>query len=137
MAKEFSDAFYHSGPWKRARREALKRDHGLCQHCLARGDAVIAVMVHHIVELTPANIGDPAVATDLDNLVSLCDTCHKIAHGWASAGRTRPGLAFDEEGNLVSIESRPDGTQSEGKQQEYMKHQIKEQDSAKRGPPVN
>ncbi|MRX82246.1 HNH endonuclease [Eggerthella guodeyinii] len=104
MAKEFSDAFYHSGPWKRARREALIRDHGLCQHCAARGVVERAVMVHHVTELTPGNISDPRIATDLRNLVSLCDGCHKIIHGWTSAGRTRPGMAFDEDGNLVCVE---------------------------------
>lgn len=60
-------------------------------------------MVHHIVELTPANINDPNISTSLDNLVSLCDLCHKKVHGWVRQGSTRQGLAFDEDGNLVSL----------------------------------
>ena len=57
-------------------------------------------MVHHIVELTPANVNDPNINTNLDNLVSLC---HKKVHGWVRQGSTRQGLAFDEDGNLVSL----------------------------------
>lgn len=60
-------------------------------------------MVHHIVELTPANVNDPNINTNLDNLVSLCDLCHKKVHGWVRRGSTRQGLAFDEDGNLVSL----------------------------------
>lgn len=60
-------------------------------------------MVHHIVELTPANVNDPNINTNLDNLVSLCDLCHKKVHSWVRQGSTRQGLAFDEDGNLVSL----------------------------------
>ena len=60
-------------------------------------------MVHHIVELTPANIGDKNITCGLDNLVSLCDRCHKITHGWARGGATRPGLVFDSDGNLMRL----------------------------------
>lgn len=103
MAKAFSDAFYHSKDWEHARDAALIRDHHLCQHCLAKSEITPAVMVHHIIELTPENISDPNIATDLDNLVSLCDRCHKKVHGWIRQGSTRQGLAFDNEGNLISL----------------------------------
>lgn len=105
VAKDFARAFYASADWERARDAALARDARLCQHCLARGEITPAVMVHHITELTPANIGDPGVATDPRNLVSLCDRCHKKAHGWIRQGSTRQGLAFDADGNLVSLEN--------------------------------
>lgn len=105
MAKDFSRAFYASAGWERARDAALTRDAHLCQHCLQRGEITPAVMVHHIVELTPANISDSNVSTNLDNLVSLCDLCHKKAHGWVRQGSTRQGLAFDEDGNLIALDS--------------------------------
>ena len=104
MAKGFSYRFYHSTEWETARTLALQRDHFLCQHCLAKGDTTPAVMVHHIVELTPTNVSDPDVATNLGNLVSLCDRCHKKVHGWIPQGSTRQGLAFDTEGNLISLD---------------------------------
>ena len=103
MAKPFSDAFYHSKAWERAREDALKRDSYLCQRCLAGGEITPATMVHHIEELTPANIDNPDIACGLDNLVSLCDLCHKKTHGWARAGATRQGLAFDADGNLICL----------------------------------
>lgn len=103
MAKPFSDAFYHSKDWEHAREDALRRDARLCQRCLENGDITPAVMVHHIIELTPENISDPNISLGLDNLVSLCDHCHKVTHGWARAGATRQGLAFDSDGNLICL----------------------------------
>ena len=103
MAKDFSRTFYSSAEWEHAREAVLTRDAHLCQHCLAQGEITPAVMVHHIIELTPENISDPSVATDPDNLVSLCDRCHKKAHGWIRKGATRQGLAFDSDGNLISL----------------------------------
>lgn len=104
MAKDFSRSFYSSAAWERARDAALTRDAHLCQHCLKQGDITPATMVHHIVELTPTNVNDPDIATNIDNLVSLCDRCHKKVHGWIRQGSTRQGLAFDSGGNLVSLD---------------------------------
>lgn len=103
MAKEFARTFYASRDWERAREDALKRDNYLCQRCFAAGDITPAVMVHHITELTPANVSDPNITCGLDNLISLCDHCHKVTHGWARAGATRQGLAFDSDGNLICL----------------------------------
>lgn len=108
MAKGFSYSFYHSSDWALAREQALQRDGYLCQHCLRQGVETPATMVHHIVELTPRNITDPNVATNLSNLVSLCDLCHKKTHGWARQGAARQGLAFDSEGNLVALNADTD-----------------------------
>lgn len=103
MAKDFSAPFYASKDWERARESALIRDNHLCQRCFKQGDITPAVMVHHIEELTPGNINDPEITCGLSNLVSLCDRCHKITHGWARAGATREGLAFDADGNLICL----------------------------------
>lgn len=105
MAKPFSYAFYHSRTWERAREDALKRDNYLCQRCFKAGDITPAAMVHHITELTPANISDPEISCGLSNLVSLCDRCHKVMHGWARGSATREGLAFDDDGNLIRLEN--------------------------------
>lgn len=106
MAKDFSLAFYHSAAWERARDAALERDHYLCQHCLEAGVITPATMVHHIKELTPSTVSDPDIATNPDNLVSLCDRCHKKVHGWIRQGSTRQGMQFDADGNLISTETR-------------------------------
>ena len=60
--------------WRRVRREALRRDRGLCVRCLPGLKA--AMSVHHIVHL--ADGGDPFA---LENLQSLCAKHHSEAHG--------------------------------------------------------
>lgn len=102
MAKDFSRAFYHSPAWRRARAAAMRRSHGLCEECLKRGVVRPAEIVHHIVELTPANVSDPTVATDLSNLECVCRECHARVHGYTTPC-VRDGLAFDGQGNLVCI----------------------------------
>jgi len=61
--------------WYEARREALDRDGHRCQDCgTHRSNLDIAPHVHHI---TPVReFDDPNDAHDLDNLVTLCITCH-------------------------------------------------------------
>lgn len=77
-----TDPFYKSDPWKRIRKVALARDHGICQDCLEakrRGErrrARWAVMVHHILPREKY----PELELELDNLVSLCDSCHNKRH---------------------------------------------------------
>jgi 5-methylcytosine-specific restriction enzyme A len=65
-------AFYHSKEWERLRQAALARDHYLCQHCLQHNRITRAVIVDHIVPLLVA--WDRRL--DMDNLQSLCQSCH-------------------------------------------------------------
>lgn len=77
-----TDPFYKGRPWRAARLEALRRDHYICQDCLAakaRGEVLRprdAVMVHHILPRET----HPELELDLDNLISLCDQCHNKRH---------------------------------------------------------
>lgn len=100
MSREFAYAFYHGKDWQRARAQALDRDHGLCQRCMSLGIVTPAVIVHHKIHLTPANVSDPHVTLDLDNLMSVCRECHAIIHGF-DHDATRGDVTFDEDGNLV------------------------------------
>ena len=102
MAKDFSRHIYHTSEWERVRQEAWARDHGMCQECYTRGRVTPAELVHHITEITPANINDPDVTYNLDNLECVCRECHSRLHGWTKPC-TRPGLAFDVYGNLVKV----------------------------------
>jgi 5-methylcytosine-specific restriction protein A len=63
----------YDSTWRKVRLLALSRDHHLCQHCLQRDELVAATEVDHIV---PIAAGGERL--DLDNLQSLCSTCHKI-----------------------------------------------------------
>ena len=86
MREKETVPFYGTSAWKRCREAALRRDHGLCQRCLREGrravDArgrsvpVLATVVHHKQHLD----AHPELALVLDNLESLCDRCHDLAH---------------------------------------------------------
>lgn len=72
-----SRSFYKSTAWERAREQALIRDNHLCQHCLKRQRLTLADMVHHIKPISDY----PDLALVLDNLLSLCNSCHNKEHG--------------------------------------------------------
>lgn len=69
-------AFYNSKSWIKAREIALARDYGLCQDCLREGKVTIADMVHHKVEVK----SNWEIRLELDNLISLCNSCHQKEH---------------------------------------------------------
>ena len=69
--------FYKSTQWVKVRRQVMVRDNLLCQHCLDVKKITKANMVHHIIELKR----DWSKRLELNNLISLCNTCHnKIGH---------------------------------------------------------
>lgn len=69
-------AFYKSWAWKKCREIALIRDDYLCQKCIKQGRLTAANTVHHIIHLKD----DPQKALDIDNLTSVCPTCHERLH---------------------------------------------------------
>ena len=77
-----SDPFYHSKEWKRIRKAALMRDGGMCQDCMDRMRSGIGVkpnratMVHHIIPRSER----PDLELVMENLRSLCDSCHENQH---------------------------------------------------------
>lgn len=69
--------FYKSRAWQAARRRALIRDNYLCQDCLKECRITQADTVHHRVEISK----DWSRRLDINNLVSLCASCHNARHG--------------------------------------------------------
>lgn len=67
-------AFYNSKAWQLTRERALQRDLGLCQHCFVKDKIEFAEEVDHIL---PIKFYWEYRLT-IDNLQSLCGTCHKI-----------------------------------------------------------
>ncbi|WP_311316029.1 HNH endonuclease [Cytobacillus oceanisediminis] len=65
-------AFYKSKSWQLIREQALLRDLGLCQYCLAKDKITLADMVDHIIPVKEAW----ELRLVLDNLQSLCNSCH-------------------------------------------------------------
>lgn len=67
--------FYQSTAWRKLRVEKLRRQ-PLCEECEQQGKTTPAQMVDHI---RPINEGGAAL--DLQNLQSLCHTCHNRKSG--------------------------------------------------------
>lgn len=69
-------AFYNSIFWLNKRADALERDNNECQKCKAKGLFISADCVHHKKHVKQ----HPELALDLDNLISLCNSCHDEEH---------------------------------------------------------
>lgn len=69
--------FYGSVVWQRLREYKKTRD-PLCEECLNKGKVVPVEHVHHKI---PAG-RDPSKRLDIDNLISLCEMCHKRLHAF-------------------------------------------------------
>lgn len=63
--------FYSSARWQKVRRKKIKQD-PLCEHCAEEGITKPAELVDHIV---PIKV-DWLLRLRLDNLQSLCHSCH-------------------------------------------------------------
>lgn len=99
MAKSWAKPFYNSEAWKHLRRQVLLRDGYTCELC-----GGYAVEVHHEIELTEANVQDPAIALNPKLLHSLCGDCHKAItrrHGQPVGADCDAGFAFDADGRLA------------------------------------
>jgi hypothetical protein len=71
--------------WSKARRDALARDNHRCQSCgVSASELDQEPDVHHIVPVR--TFADPDTAHALENLITLCRSCHmKVEHGEISA----------------------------------------------------
>jgi len=66
------------GNWRKNRRKALKRDNNTCQVC---GTEEKELHIHHIKPVVEFD-GDNPSMHELDNLITVCITCHpKVEHG--------------------------------------------------------
>ena len=76
MAQSWAKRFYDSKAWKDCRESFIRiregEDGGLCQMC-RRSPGLI---VHHREWLTAANVTDPNVSLNYDNLLFVCQKCH-------------------------------------------------------------
>lgn len=68
--------FYDSKAWKQVRQAALQRDNYTCQVCWSKGKYTAGNTVHHIIEL----LDDWSLALVLENLQTVCDSCHAEKH---------------------------------------------------------
>ena len=68
--------FYASKEWKIARDKAKIRDNYVCKLCWDKKVFKFAEVVHHICEVKE----DFNKRLELDNLICLCNCCHKEVH---------------------------------------------------------
>lgn len=80
MAKQFSRSFYKSKEWEDCRAAFMANRGYLCEDCLKRGIYTPGKEVHHVEELTPANITNPEKTLAWSNLCLLCHECHRLRH---------------------------------------------------------
>lgn len=52
----------------------------MCENCLRSGLYSPGEIVHHKIELTPANVNKPEITLSWDNLELLCRRCHAEKH---------------------------------------------------------
>lgn len=100
--KEYAAKFYSSKAWQDCRRAYAKSVRGLCERCLANGIYKAGEIVHHKEHINPANITDPNIILDWNNLELLCRECHTDEH---SAEIHKSGLKkrykLDELGRVI------------------------------------
>jgi len=75
------EAFYVSWKWRKCREAFAKSKGNMCERCLARGIIEAGskehpLEAHHKIPLTDANVDDPKVALNWENLELLCKKCH-------------------------------------------------------------
>lgn len=88
----WAEWFYNSGDWRQLREDYLTSQQNICERC---GEP--AKIAHHKTWLTPANITDPSVSLNPENLEALCQDCHNKEHHKTKQTR----YTFDAEGNLT------------------------------------
>ena len=95
------------GPnWNAQRKLALERDGYRCRTCGASGDEIL-LHIHHIrpfreYSYVPGANENYKIANQLDNLVTLCPTCHRRAEAGQQTRSALSGLGYAL-GNLAPL----------------------------------
>lgn len=95
MAKDYAVSFYESVKWRKCRDSYAASKYYVCERCGKAG-----TIVHHKIYITPANINDPNITLNWDNLELLCAACHNKEHK-SSDDCLRDGLKFNANGDLI------------------------------------
>ena len=117
MAKKFSKKLYNSKEWRNIKTFVLNRDLYICQVCGKPNSKT----VHHIVELTPANINSPTITLNADNLITLCEECHRCVHGDYTYNKEEVRYLFDTDGNIIPATQADQPQQYTEEQQAHIK----------------
>lgn len=86
---------YNSQRWKKLRK-LKKQVNPFCERCFAKGKYVPTYMVHHKEYINEDNYMDDNVFFNMDNLESLCKSCHNAEHFGE-----KMNYFFDENGDII------------------------------------
>lgn len=88
MAKsEALQKFYASKVWRDLRWRKIVEQHGVCQCCgKSFAQDTSSLIGHHKIEMTDAELANPAVALNPDNVEVLCWACHSAHHASQTGG---------------------------------------------------
>ena len=73
-------ALYASERWTSLRMLLIAERGPICQQCGRVIPRASMITAHHRIELTPENVGDPAISLNPDNIELVCFGCHQKAH---------------------------------------------------------
>lgn len=73
--REFARDFYHSKKWHDVSVAYMMSQSYICERC-----GKPATICHHKRYLSPANISDPTISLNFENLEALCHDCHNKEH---------------------------------------------------------
>lgn len=113
--KEYAKAFYKGKQWKKISRLYMEQQHYICERC-----GGVATICHHIKYISPANINNPAITLNFDNLEALCQECHNKEHF-----QKYNTAIFDANGNMTGVK--------ESAELEEYKKAIEELERMKKG----
>ena len=71
-----NEGFYKSRAWRRLSAAYMDSQAYICERCGAP-----ATICHHRQWLDGANVNEPEIALNPNNLEALCDACHNAEHG--------------------------------------------------------
>ncbi len=93
--RDFAEKLYKSKKWQDTRQAYMESKNWICERC-----GKPAEICHHKKYLTPANVNDPSITFEQNNLEALCRKCHAEEHqGKGEDNET--GICFDWDGNLI------------------------------------
>jgi len=98
VARDWAKRFYDSAAWQQCRESFIRiresEDGGLCQICRREP----GLIVHHRKWLTAANVTDPDVSLNYENLLYVCHNCHNNI-----ASEEEKIYFFDDDGQPVPL----------------------------------
>ena len=72
--------FYTGNEWKEVRALLMLDRSMMCECCGKLIHYKYQAIGHHKIELTMANVNNPEISLNLDNLMLVCNKCHNILH---------------------------------------------------------